>query len=258
MAEEQKAVQEQQPKQLTAIEQKAADQGWVPQDEWAGEPDDWRPAREFLDRGELFKKIDEQNRTIKDLKRSQQDFARHYDKVKETEYKRALADLKAQKKEALLEGNADAVIEIDEQIAETRQAQQTAAAQPVIQEPVSNPIFDAWVEKNSWYQNYEEMQAFADRIGTKLGAAGGMGPREILSEVERQVKEKFAHRFQNPKRNAPAAVEGSGSRGAAGSKKDTFELTAEEKRVGERFVRQGVLTWDKYVADLKKVKGVAE
>ena len=92
---EQQQEQQQAATSLTAIEQRALDQGWVPKDEWAGEPDDWRPAREFLDRGELFKKIDDQNRTIKDLKRAQADFAKHHEKVREIEFKRALESLKA-------------------------------------------------------------------------------------------------------------------------------------------------------------------
>jgi hypothetical protein len=73
--------------QFTEIEQRAAEQGWRPQDEWDGEPDDWRTAREFLDRGEFFKKIDEQNRTIKELRKTQTDFAKHLDtRSKKTEF----------------------------------------------------------------------------------------------------------------------------------------------------------------------------
>jgi hypothetical protein len=257
MAEENKPVEGEQAApepQLTAIELKASEQGWVPQDEWAGEPDAWRPAKEFLDRGELFKKIDDQNRTIKEFKRALDDLAKHHKKTAEVEYKRALEALKAQKKEALVEGDFDAVVDIDERIGAVREAQANIP-EVVVQEPAQvNPVFANWVERNQWYKHDDVMQAYADKIGNKLGAEG-MNPVEILSEVERQVKEKFKEKFSNPRRSAPAAVEGGGARG--GKKSDSFQLTDEERRVMQRFVRTGALTEEAYIAELKKQKGVA-
>ena len=102
--------------QLSAAEEKAMDQGWVPQDQWEGDPDQWRPAKEFLDRGELFKKIEDQNRTIKEFKRALDDLKGHHAKTRETEYARALATLKQQKRTALEEGDAAAVIQLDDEI----------------------------------------------------------------------------------------------------------------------------------------------
>lgn len=237
---------------FTAIEEKALEQGWKPQDEWEGEPDAWRPAKEFLDRGELFKKIDDQNRTIKEFKRTLEEFSKHHAKVKETEYKHALEDLKRQKKEALLEGDADAVVNIDEKIDLVREAQRVP--EPQVQAPQTNPIFINWVQRNTWYEANRAMRAFADRVGNELGSQG-LSPTDILSEVERQVKQEFADKFNNPKRNAPSAVEGSVNKGPA--KKDNFHLSDDERRVMQRFVRSGVLTEEQYIADLKKTKGVS-
>ena len=101
---------------LSAAEEKALEQGWVPQDEWEGDPDQWRPAKEYLDRGELFKKIEDQNRTIKEFKRALDDLKGHHAKTRETEYARALTALKEQKKTALEDGDAAAVIKLDDEI----------------------------------------------------------------------------------------------------------------------------------------------
>ena len=84
--------------ELSPTEQKAMEAGWVPQDQWEGDPDQWRPAKEFVDRGELFKKIEDQNRTIKEFKRALDDLKGHHAKTRETEYARALQVLKSQKK----------------------------------------------------------------------------------------------------------------------------------------------------------------
>lgn len=243
------------PKQLTDIEQRAVSQGWVPQDEWSGDPDQWRPAKEFLDRGELFKKIDEQNRTIKEFKRVLDEFGKHHSKVQKVEYERALADLKAAKKDALNEGNADAVIDIDEKMALVREAQLDIPQVKVPETPPDlNPVFVNWVSRNGWYETNKAMRAYADRIGGEYGSQG-MSPVDILSAVEKEVKREFAEKFQNPNRNKPGAVETSTNKG--GKTRDTFELSDDERRVMQRFVKTiPGYTEEKYIAELKRVKGV--
>lgn len=239
---------------LTEIEQRAADQGWVPKDEWDGDPEQWRPAREFLDRGELFKKIDEQNHKLKDYKKAIDDLVKHNAKIAESEYKRALTDLRAQKKEALLEGDADKVIEIDERIDVVRDAQRQAPQVQIPDAPVINPVFDNWVERNGWYNTNKAMRAFADRLGNELGGRGGVSPTDLLAQIEREVKKEFAHKFTNPNREKPGAVEGSTNKGSG--KKESFTLSDDERRVMQRFIRTVPgMTEEKYVADLKKIKG---
>jgi Zn-finger nucleic acid-binding protein len=255
MAEENQGQEDQKPVEkpvLTEIETRAADQGWRPKDEWDGDPEAWRPAKEFLDRGELFKKIDQQNRELKEFKKTLDQFAQHHARVAQAEYKRAKEDLLREKKEALIEGDADAVIDIDEKLAAVREAQK---APPPVQ-PVDNSfneLFVGWVQRNGWYETNEAMRAYADRIGNKLGAQGDMSPNEILREVEQAVKKEFAAKFENPNRNKPSAVEG-GSNKATG-RKETFQLSEEERRVMQRFVKTiPGMTEEKYMADLKKIK----
>jgi hypothetical protein len=235
---------------LTEIEQRAQDQGWRPKDEWDGDPEAWRPAKEFLDRGELFKKIDDQNRTIKEIRKALDDLSKHHSKVAEAEYKRALESLKAQKKEALLEQDADKVVDIDERIQVVRDAQKNAVPVQVPQAPAElNPIFVSWKDRNSWYEHNEAMRAYADRIGNSLT---GMSPSELLAEVERRVKKEFAHKFENAQRNKPSAVEGSTNKGT--KREEKFQLTDEQRRVAQRFIKTiPGYTMEKYVEELKKV-----
>lgn len=238
---------------LTATEEKAMAAGWVPQDEWEGDPDQWRPAKEFLDRGELFKKIEDQNRTVKELKRALEDMKQHHSKVREVEYQRALTALKNQKREALENGDADAVVRLDDQIDLVREEQTKLQKQPqTVEVDTVNPELAAWIEKNKWYDTDRAMKAFADDLGRELSLRG-QPPSEILKEVERQVKQEFSHKFRNPNRDKPNAVEGSSGKGTKA--KDTFVLTDEEKQIMERFVRTGAITREKYIEDLKATRG---
>jgi hypothetical protein len=235
-------------------EKKAMAQGWVPEDQYEG-TGKWRSAEEFLDRGELFSKIDEQNRKLRATEATLDALKKHHKRTAEIEYKRALTALKAEKKEALDVGDTERVVDIDEQIAETKAEAAKAIAQmdhaPAQAEP--NPQFMVWVNKNPWYQNDRAMKIYADTVGDELAAKGMRDPTEILLEVERRTKKEFAHKFNNPNRGKPGAVEGGGRKGS--QKQDTFQLTPEETQVMNKFVRHGVMTREEYIAEAKAQRG---
>lgn len=242
-------------KEYSDTEKRAIAQGWVPKDEWDGHGK-WRDAEEFLDRGELFSKIDEQNRKLRNTEQTLEQMKVHLKKVRETEYNRALATLKAQKKAALEDGDADRVVEIDDQIADTKvkaahemqqiEARQQAQAGPDVH-------FVAWVNRNQWYQNDRAMRGAADAIGEELAQSGLRNPTDILAEVEKRIKKEFPHKFNNPNREKAGSVDGGGN--SKGQKNDSFQLTPEETQAMNKFIRAGLLTKEEYIADIKAQRG---
>jgi hypothetical protein len=264
MADEEKEVVDQQAPvkqevQFTDIEKRASAEGWVPKDEWDGDPEQWRPAKEFVDRGELFKKIEDQNRTIKDIRKALEDFGKHHAQVRDVEFKRALETLKAQKKDAIELGEADKIIDIDEKMDAVKDAQRQAASRPVVNipdVPQENPVFLAWVNRNNWYRNNAAMRAYADRLGNEIGSRENLSPTDLLSRVEAEIKKEFAHKFENPNRNKASGVEGSTNKGTT-RKNDDIELSDDERKIAERFVRTiPGFTMEQYKKDLKAKRGV--
>ena len=240
-------------KEFSKTEQTALDQGWVPQEDFHGEEHKWVDAGEFLRRGELFGKIDSQNRELKETRKTLQALEQHYLKVKETEYKRALTDLKKQKKEALIENDVEAVLNVDEQIDELREeqikeAKQAAQAQMTQQASEPHPEFVAWTQKNSWYESSTPMRAFADARGNELRQVG-KSPSEVLRLVAEEVRKEFPNKFYNAKRDEAGSVEGTGAKGTKASGK--VELTEFEATIMKKLVGQGVLTKEQYMADIK-------
>jgi hypothetical protein len=241
----------------TEVEQRAMEQGWVPKDQWDGHGK-WRSAEEFLDRGELFAKIDEVKRHNKQMEGTVHALKKHLDMVRRTEYNRALATLRAEKKNALAEGDADAVVEIEDRIdqlkASTVQAEMEAQRQAqAMQQPDYDPVVQVWINKNPWYQNDPAMKIYADQIGHQLAASGTMDARQVLLEVERRTKKEFAHKFQNPNRAKAGMVESGGNKGK--SKADDFQLTAEETLVMNKFVKAKVMTKEEYIKEIKAARG---
>jgi exonuclease VII large subunit len=235
-------------------EQTALEQGWVPKDDFQGEEHKWVDAGEFLRRGELFGKIDAQNRELKETRKTLQALEQHYLKVQETEYKRALNDLKKQKKDALIENDVETVLDVDEKIDELKEEQlqkaQQLARQAAAQQTVEpHPEFVAWASKNSWYENSKPMRAFADARGQELSGED-KSPSEVLRLVAEEVRKEFPNKFYNAKREEPSSVEGgSNSKQSSNSKVELSEL---ETQIMKKLVGQGVLTKEAYMADIKK------
>ena len=244
-----------QERQYTAVEQKAIEQGWRPKEEFSGDPDAFIDAPEFVRRGELFSKIEHQSKELKQVRAALDALKEHNTKIRETEYNRAMKALQSARKQALVNGETDQFLALEERIEEVKEekaqldadlkATETSAPQP-------HPEFVAWAERNSWYETNEAMRAYADRLGTKLHGEG-YSPSEVLKRVETKVKEEFAHKFTNPKTSRPMAVEPS-SRNSGRS--DSFQLDDTEREIMRKLVRAGAMTEKEYIAQLKEVKGI--
>jgi len=235
-------------------EETARSQGWKPLEEYEGDKAKWRGSKEFVERGELFNKMDSINKDLKDTRKALKMLQEHHTKVKETEYNNALKELKALQKRHLEEGNSDGYLETTDLLTDLKAEQK---AREVVQETTPaqpDPRFTAWVNENRWYSSNQEMREFADTLGIGYRERNpDKDPEDILRYVTEQVRTKFKERFTNPNRNKPSSVEGTS---APAGKKDSFELTQEERKVMNAFVRTGAMTAEEYINDLKKIRGV--
>lgn len=240
--------------QVDPIEVEAREQGWKPKEEYEGDPAKWRPAKEFVERGELFGKIDHMGKELKETRKALKMLQDHHTKVRETEYNRALTELKALQKKHLEEGNSDGYLETTELLTDLKAEQK---AREVVQQNVPNqpdPRFINWVSANKWYEKDAEMRKYADTLGAGYAASNpGIDPEEVLQYVTKEVRTRFSTKFVNPNREKPSTVEGA-STGAAN--KSSFELTDDERKVMNTFVRAGVMSKEDYIAQVKQMRGV--
>lgn len=240
--------------QVDPIEAEARAQGWVPKEEYTGDPEKWRGPKEFVERGELFGKIDHMGKELKETRKALKMLQDHHTKVRETEYNRALTELKALQKKHLEEGNSDGYLETTELLTDLKAEQK---AREVVQQNVPNqpdPRFINWVSANKWYEKDAEMRKYADTLGAGYAASNpGIDPEEVLQYVTKEVRTRFSTKFVNPNRDKPSTVEGA-STGAAN--KSSFELTDDERKVMNTFVRAGVMSKEDYIAQVKQMRGV--
>ena len=242
-------------------EVRASEMGWVPKEEWKGDPEKWRPAEEFVSRGENILPIvkDQLKKAKADLemalKINQQEINQiksdAYAKAK-TEYDEKLRNLDLAELEAFQSGDAETFQKVKAAKANAR-----PPAPPVpVQSQVANPVFDSWRDKNDWYQSDPELTEYADFIGSEIVKKNPGKPlAEIYEAVTERIKKARPDKFTNPRRDEPGAVEGGtttggGKRGGKSFSDIPRDAQQQYDRLSKNFAAKGrKFTKEQYAAE---------
>lgn len=254
------------PVETTPQEELALAQGWKRKEDWVKDgrdPEEWRSAKDFIERGELLTTIRSLNKRVSVQDQALKAFAQHHETVFEQAHKKALDELKAQKRLAIREGEHELAEQIEEEIDKEKenfrkQSTNLKKAASATNAEVS-PDFEAWKARNQWYTTDEEMQAdangfaisFVQRQQQKTGVQPT--PQEVYAHIEKKIKQAYPDKFA-PRKEAPNPTSGNNGNRAARASGDTFEMTEMEKKVMKDLVRGGVMTKEQYIAELKKVR----
>lgn len=249
--------------QYTEIEQKAMEQGWKPKDQWEGDPETHRSAREYLDRGELLGKIKSQSQQIQEVRNALAGMTEHNKRVYAAGYENAIKELKAQKLQALRDNEPEAVMHLDEKIDEAKEALQTIKAQPKVAQGPSQTTVQ-WLQNNPWYSESKVMMAAANQIAADLArSTPGIDEETIYEVIDREIRKEFPHKFQKQATSAPSP-DGEGRRsGGAGKPSQgsgSFEkllgsMNETQASIARSLVKSGAITKEKYVEDWTKING---
>lgn len=248
--------------QVSPVEVAAREGGWVPKEDWIAQgknPDDWRSAKEFQERGELFEEIHKLKDANKKTTAAFKVLVEHHKKVRETAVKDALAQLKAEKKEALENHEIERVFEIDERIDQIKNTPTNDL--PDVELPAEEigptPTFKKWHKQNSWYQltGEDEASAYANVVGLKLRKDNpDISEAEFLASVESKVARRFPELFENPNSNRVSEVNPRSDKGT-GRPASGFKLTEAEETVCKMLVASGDMTREEYIKEVKRVRG---
>lgn len=231
-------------------EAEARKDGWVPVDEWKGDPDKHKSAEQFVKDGEqingiLKSKIDRLESRINEMADTNRQLnewsKRQIDKEKKDNEK-LIKELTELRKQAVTEGDGEAFARADEQLNQLR-------TQPEPSGDGLSPQASDWLSHNSWYGREDELTIYADAVSDRLRAQGYQDQSQaFFSELTTRVKDAFPDRFGNKNREKPTGVE-SGTPAKADSQARTFDnLPAEAKAQYKRFARDiPNFTKDQYV-----------
>jgi hypothetical protein len=238
-----------QAEQTPEVEGKARKMGWVPKEEFRGDPDKWRPAEEFVERGEnmlpLVKaQVKRQEREIAELKQTMQQFAEYHSKTEARAYEKALSDLREQRAAAIAAGDGVAFDKVDTQIEDLRKELDSKKTPAQVEQ--ETPEFREWLTRNSW-ANDQKLQVVGKAIADALVMEGEPARgTALLDLVAKEIKLRYPEKFENPRRNGVSSVEGSGTTPRK-SGKSYADLPQEAKEACDRFIRQKLTTKERYV-----------
>ena len=237
-----------------AIEEKARQKGWVPEDEWKRTDKEWVDADEFLRRDSFFKKISSLKFEIQQLRDSMRVREQQHAEILEKERKQMIEELKAAKKQALREGEFEQAADLDEQLDNLREIPAVKPQSP--QEPP--PEFIQWVGENDWYTEYPHLRAEADALGP---AIANMNPNmpfpKILDEVAKRVKMAHPEIFNSAGKQPVSKAEGAQTRKATKKTKGLSldDLPESDRKVARTLIKNGVLTEEQYLKDYQILNG---
>lgn len=214
-------------------ETSAREKGWKPKEEYEGDHDGWVGAEEFIKRQPLFDKIKTQSKKLKELERTVEAMAKHYQTNIQQAKEKAIADLKAQRREAIEVGDAVTVDQIDQKIDHVK-----AMPDPDIQPKGMDPEIEKFVLDNStWFNKDEEMTSFAIAYNENYLRKHPGDLEKSLDETLKAVKRAYPDKFTNQRKTNPPAVEGAATPNTGAGKYNMNRLTSEQKLVYNQLVK---------------------
>lgn len=210
-------------------------QGWTPKDEYTGDPDSFKTAKQFIEYGRSHNRVLKQNNDklldqVKELQATMQQLVADSQTQKQRAVEKAIAELKEQKAEAIRDSDGEAVNKIDDEIDKLKQAKTQETPQP-------NPLFEAWLKDNPWYSNDKELQVEADMYAQLyINSNRLLPPEDVYKAVTKRIKKEFPDRFENPNKREPAiATKGIHTKPSKG--KTYNDLPPDAKQACDRFCK---------------------
>ena len=233
--------------------------GWRPREEFRGNPERWKPAKEFLDTGfgtpevlaERYKSLDDKYSDLSRTTRlTEQRLGEAVSTIGELTtmmrssekraYERARRELTEERAKAVETGDTAAFNRLD---AEMQELQRTAPA-PVVERaaPVPGappPEVQEFFVRNPWYQQDRELQIEADIVHKGLlGARPDLSMSQNLAEVERRVRDSAV--FKSKFRTAPAMTAGAENPRREEAAAVTASSADSPRRTQQRFTFDGM------------------
>lgn len=236
------------------FEKEAKREGWRPQEDWSGDPEQWVDAKTFVERGEniagiLKKRLEGVETRLNKAENANKQFGKYHKQTLQKEQERAqqqISKLEEQLSEAITNGDGQAYTMLNRELDKAKSNMPSAPPE----DDGIDPLGKEWADKNDWYGQDATLTMFADGASDRLRAQGYSG-QAYYDELTRITKETFPEKFGNPNRKKPASVD-EGDPDVEGSKpkKKTYrDLDKEAKAACDRFVDQGFMTRDDFVAE---------
>jgi len=250
-----------------AIEERAKVYGWVPKEDFRGDPTRWTPADQYVQRAdEMLPIARSMNKKLADdVSKANAEIARLTDvvkrvaethaKVAQTGHEARLKQINRDQEQAL----ADVDVARFRELAEERDslvAPEVVSVDTIKTENPDNAVVAQWKIDNDWYNTDVELGSYADTASDFIAKRhGNLTASQFMDKVYEEVKKKFpnhsafgnANRRTAPPSDSSSVGGGDLSRGSGG--KTYSDLPKEAKDVCDRDVKSGHTTKEKWAKE---------
>lgn len=249
------------------VERKARNLGWVPQEEFRGNPERWDDAETFLKRGEeimpilkannrrlhndlegLKSKLTEAEKTIAAAQESITALREVQNETTKQAVRQTKTDLKAKIRVAReandfdmleeLEEQLDNVKEVERQVAAAPAPAAKAPAAPAPAQPQVDPEYVAWAQDNPWVETAPrrvKMLMLAEAADLREDPANkDLKGRPFYEEVAKRVDALLNPRPTSSKVDGGLGSASPSSRSGGGGKRGYKDLSADAKQICDR------------------------
>ncbi len=239
-------------------------EGWRPKEELGPDFDAGKyvSAEEFIKRKPLFDTLKEQKKEIRELKKTIESVVSFSEKNAQLAAKRAIAELKSERKEAIKLGDVEKVEILDKSIEEQSSVAESTAKP---KDAVAPEIIE-WTKSNDWFNKDMELQDFAVAYcASYTKAHPGEGMDKALEQTAKATKRAFPDNKyfvsrEEIRREAPPAVETHKSEGGNDGKKKNYtvnRLNTEQKLAYNAYVKTNkMMTHDQYFEKLEEINAL--
>ena len=245
----------------TAVEAKARDQGWVPLDEFGGDPDAWNDAGEYLKRADprhLRKQLSQTERQLRDIQKQQNELKLAFDqrlqrmeRLSQTQRRKLYNDIEIARRAAVEVGDTqeyDRLNAAEQRLYELEQPAEPQAgngqARKAADEP--HPEVERWVQVNPWFLKDRVLNRAAVGMHEALledepGLTVSQNLARVKQELMRRFPEKFARRTEGGRESNVEGGEG-GQRAASSTPrgKGWNDIPSEERTIIARHIAEGL------------------
>jgi len=211
--------------EVNEIEVSAREMGWRPEEEYEGPEGNWVNADEFVARAPLYDGLSKQKKRIKRLEKVVNELSTHNRNITAAQKEARIKELEVAKAEAVIDGDANGVAQIETHIKQTENI--------AVPEAGPSQEYVDFVDDNPWYIDNPDLAAIADRRGKFIYDKNpDANLEDVFTEVAKYVKENYM-KENKPSKRIPSA-EGSG-----GSREG--RLTQDQSRMMKEFISLGAV-----------------
>lgn len=223
---------------LSPVEKKAYEQGWRPQEDFTGDPAEWKTAAHFISDGKWMTELAKHKKEMDDMKASFDKRLANQNKYHEMQRQNELNKLKAKQREAVDNADTDAYDTAQRQIDELNNQKFEEDKPEQSQQYTPGAAATAFQQDNPWLSNPDDHRTLL--VTGVLQNIAKNNPEMPEEEVVNVLKEKlkvFDPKPQaNPRRQQPAANESGRRPNKAPSRSLTMDdLTMEEREQYKNF-----------------------